>query len=63
MISFPAQRFGNLGCWGSRPTAGQRVDPAVDAAVPNAAGEEPPESIGEIADQMGSNSFDVPADA
>jgi hypothetical protein len=63
VIGLQTQSFGNLGSWGTCPATGQGVDPTIDAAVANAAGQEPREAVGEIADQMRSNSFDVPADA
>jgi hypothetical protein len=46
-----------------RPAAGKCVDSAVDAAVAKAAGHKTPEAVGEIADQMRGNRFDIPTDA
>jgi hypothetical protein len=63
VIGVPTKGFGNLDGWGACPTTSQSVDPTIDAAVANAAGQESPEAVGEIADQMRSNGFDVPADA
>lgn len=59
-VSVATQHFGDLRGWGLRPTTGKRVDSAIDAAVAKSAGHKPPETIGEIADQMCGNRFDIP---
>lgn len=45
---------------GTRSTASQRVDPAVEVAVANATDQEPTEAVLEVADKMRSNRFHIP---
>lgn len=59
----PSEGFGDLGRRRLCPATGQRVDPAIDAAVANSTGQEAPEAVTEIADQMSGNGFDIPSGA
>ena len=63
VIGLSPQFFGNVGRWGTCPATGKRVDPAIDAAVASPAGQESPEAVGEITNQVRSHGFDVPAGA
>jgi hypothetical protein len=57
------QRLSDLRGGGSRPTTGQCVDPAIHAAVTNAASDEPSEPVCEIANQVRGHGFDIPPSA
>lgn len=63
MVGSATQRLGDLGGRRLRSATGQSIDSPIDTAVTNAAGREAPESVGEVANQMRGNGFDIPTSA